>query len=106
LNWAENKSVPHFAAYRLAFRELGLSIELKSAVPLREWSKKNPELIAPGSTLLRKIGELAGYLPFAGEIESFWLEGRNRESESWREHREINMVMLAASLAPDGFLSI
>jgi hypothetical protein len=41
-----------------------------------------------------------------GEIEGFWLEGRNRESETWREHRDINMVMLATSLAPDGFLSI
>jgi len=103
---AGSTSRNHPADYRLAFRELGLSIGLKGAVQLRNWSKGNPELIAPGSTLLRKIGELAGYLPLAGEIEDFWLEGRNRESETWREHREINMVMLATSLAPDGFLSI
>jgi hypothetical protein len=104
--FAGSSSLSYPAAYRLAFRELGLSIGLKGAVPLREWSKKNPEFIAPGSTLPRKIGELAGYLPLAGEIERFWLEGRNRESGTWREHREINMVMLATSLAPDGFLSI
>jgi hypothetical protein len=56
--------------------------------------------------LQRKIAALKGYLPLAGEIEDFWLEGSNRETETWREHREINMVMLATSLAPDGFLSI
>ncbi|MGB9081611.1 MAG: hypothetical protein WCD00_09935 [Desulfuromonadaceae bacterium] len=104
--FAGSSSLSYPAAYRLAFRELGLSIGLKGAVPLREWSKKNPEFIVPGSTLPRKLGELAGYLPLAGEIERFWLEGRNRESGTWREHREINMVMLATSLAPDGFLSI
>jgi len=94
------------AAYRLAFRELGLSIGLKGAVLLRDWSLKKPHRSAAEGTLQRKIEALAGYLPLAGEIEGFWLEGRNRESETWREHREINMVMLATSLAPDEFLSI
>jgi hypothetical protein len=93
-------------AYRLAFRELGLSIGLKGVVLLRGWSERHPELIAPKSPLERKIESLTGYLPLAGEIEGFWLEGRNREAETWRDHREINMVMLATSLAPDGFLSI
>ena len=94
------------AAYRLAFRELGLSIGLKGVVPLRHWSDKNQELIVPKSPLQRKIKALSGYLSLAGEIEGFWLEGGNREAETWREHREINMVMLATSLAPDAFLSI
>ncbi len=94
------------APYRLAFRELGLSIGLKGVGPLRDWSEKNPELIARESHLRRKIEALTGYLWLAGEIESFWLEGSNREAGTWREHREINMVMLATSLAPDGFLSI
>ncbi|MBI2355291.1 MAG: hypothetical protein HYV06_09725 [Deltaproteobacteria bacterium] len=93
-------------AYRLAFRELGLSIGLKGVVPLREWSERNPKPIAAEGPLQRKIEALAGYLPLAGEIEGFWLEGRNRVVGTWREHREINMVMLATSLAPDGFLSI
>jgi hypothetical protein len=56
--------------------------------------------------LQRKIAALKGYLPLAGEIEDFWLEGSNREAETWREHREINMVMLATCLVPNGFLSI
>jgi hypothetical protein len=90
------------AAYRLAFRELGLAIGLKGVVPLRGWSEKN----LPESPLQLKIEALTGYLPLAGEIEGFWLERRNQEAETWRDHREINMVMLATSLAPEGFLSI
>jgi hypothetical protein len=39
-------------------------------------------------------------------IESFWLESGNRESESWNDHIDINRVMLATSLAPDGYLII
>jgi hypothetical protein len=89
------------AAYRLAFRELGLSIGLKGVGPLRGWAERNP-----GSPLQRQIEALTSYLPLAEGIEDFWLEGRNREAATWHEHREINMVMLATSLAPEGFLFI
>jgi hypothetical protein len=40
------------------------------------------------------------------KIEMFWLDGTNREANSWTEHRDINMVMLATSLAPDGYLAL
>lgn len=94
------------AAYRLAFRELGLSIGLKGVLPLQGWSEKNSKLFAPQSSLKRNIQALMEFLPMAGEIERFWLEGRNRAVVTWREHREINMVMFATSLAPNGFLSV
>jgi hypothetical protein len=94
------------AVYRLAFRELGLSIGLRGVARLRDWSEESLERVAPGSPLRRKIEALTRYLPLAGEIEGFWLEERNRETGTWREHREINMVMLATSHAPDGFLSV
>lgn len=94
------------AAYRLAFRELGLSIGLRGVVQLREWSRERAELIAPQSPLVRKIAALAAHLPLAGTIEGFWLRGNSRENETWREHREINLVMLATSLAPEGFLTV
>jgi hypothetical protein len=100
--FTEGSSLRIPAAYRLAFRELGLAIGLKGVVPLWEWAEKSGER----RPVQRKIAALKGYLPLAGEIEDFWLEGSNRETETWREHREINMVMLATSLAPDGFLSI
>jgi hypothetical protein len=41
----------------------------------------------------------------ADQIADFWLKGANQGSGSWIEHQDINMVMLATSLAPDGFLT-
>jgi len=104
--FAKGTSPAYPAEYRLAFRELGLAIGLKGVVPLRDWLEKNRKLIATESPLHRKIEALARYLPLAGEIEDFWLYGSNRGTGTWSEHRDINMVMLATSLAPDGFLSI
>jgi hypothetical protein len=37
-------------------------------------------------------------------IEEFWLGEENRRTSGWISHRDINMVMLATSLVPDGFL--
>jgi hypothetical protein len=38
-------------------------------------------------------------------IEKFWLDRKNQKASSWTEHRNINMVMLATRLAPDGYLT-
>jgi hypothetical protein len=46
------------------------------------------------------------YLPLCEGIEKFWLDPASRENETWKAHREINMVMLATSLAPDGYLAL
>jgi hypothetical protein len=46
------------------------------------------------------------YTPLRDVIETFWLDPANRQSGSWREHRDINMVMLVNSLAPDGYLTL
>jgi hypothetical protein len=94
------------AAYRLAFRELGLSIGLHAIRLLADEIERDPGLFTPVGNLIRDEKALMRYLPLADTIEQFWLEGRNREAETWKEHREINMVMLATSLAPAGFLEI
>jgi hypothetical protein len=39
-------------------------------------------------------------------IERFWMDDKNRGASTWTDHREINMVMLATSLAPGRFLAI
>jgi hypothetical protein len=39
-------------------------------------------------------------------IEEFWLDTDNRQSASWTDHLDINTVMLASSLMPDGFLCL
>ncbi len=88
------------AAYRLAFRELGLSIGLKAVDLLRVLPEANSDL----RFLRKRIEPLLRYLPLREQIETFWMEEDNRRSESWTAHREINTVMLATSLAPGGYL--
>jgi hypothetical protein len=92
------------ADYRLAFRELGLSIGLQAVERLWELMKENPAIFMKQRTLALRIEALRPYVPLAETVETFWTETRNRKTKTWPEHREINMVMLATSLAPDGFL--
>ena len=40
------------------------------------------------------------------QIESFWLEPENRRARTWTEHLDINEVMLATSLVPEGCLAL
>jgi len=91
------------AEHRLAFREFGISIGLSGAENLQKLITENPDLlheIKPVSEALR------AYMPLREKIERFWTDSKNQEAGTWTEHREINMVMLATSLAPDGFLMI
>ena len=53
-----------------------------------------------------RLERLMRYVPLLEMIEDFWLEPRNRESETWKEHEDINAVMLATSLAPEGYLAL
>jgi hypothetical protein len=46
------------------------------------------------------------FVPLGETIERFWMDEKNTATDSWTGHREINMVMLATSLAPEEFLSI
>ena len=94
------------AAYRLAFRELGLSIGLNAVERLERLSERKGTPFQGAEKLERLFASLAPYMPFGKMIETFWLEGTNQKSDAWKEHREINMVMLATSLAPDGFLTL
>jgi len=49
---------------------------------------------------------LLQYSPLAELIENFWLKPQRRRAASWVEHGDINTVMLATSLLPDGFLQV
>ena len=75
--------------------------------------EKIRELIEEKSGLLQKkdsldllLKTLSRYARLREIIEKFWLEGANRETDSWIAHHDINRVMLATSLAPDGFLEV
>ncbi|HII07522.1 MAG TPA: hypothetical protein HA349_09485 [Methanotrichaceae archaeon] len=94
------------AERRLAFRELGLSIGLSAVENLLTWIEENPCLFSRKSSLQRHVEDLVAYLPLREVIERFWMDGKNWEASTWIDHREINMVMLATSLAPTRFLAI
>lgn len=64
---------------RLAFRELGLAIGLAAAEPAS---------------------------PLRAAIEGHWMEPSNRGSDLYLDHADINDVMLATSLMPDGYLQL
>ncbi len=83
-----DRSITYPADYRLAFRELGLAIGLEAT---QKMDKKLAEAFA-------------NYLPVAEEIVAFWSDETNQKSTTWLEHEDINTVMLATALAPDGYL--
>lgn len=103
-----NGELRESSKYRLAFRELGLSIGLHAIDRMRnDIADKEVE----GSLSHLVVGEINSYLeklvqyiPLSEEIETFWEDPRHQSTTTWTEHIDINQVMLATSLAPDGFL--
>ncbi len=93
------------ANYRLAFRELGLSIGLHALERLRDLIDGKPGIF-DSEAVRKQVHDLLRHLPLAGRIEHFWLQPANMKSQTFTEHLDINTVMLATSLAPEGFLVI
>lgn len=94
------------ALHRLAFRELGLSIGLQAAARLESLAMRRPDRFRHEFRLDSLLEALDQYMPLHEQIEQFWLKPENREAASWTGHADINMVMLATSLAPEGFLDL
>jgi hypothetical protein len=92
--------------YRLAFRELGLSIGLAGTHNLAMLIEGNPGVFAGAGHLKENVRALASFTPLGNAIIEFWMDERSQTAVTWTAHREINMVMLATSLAPGGFLLI
>jgi hypothetical protein len=88
----------------LAFRELGLSIGLHAISLIQKTIDQHPENFSNVHDLHAKLSGLQRYLPLIDCIEGFWLEPMNQQSHSWTGHRDINNMMLATSLGPDGYL--
>jgi len=92
--------------YRLAFRELGLSIGLRAIEKMQMLIKEHPKNFANSKLLDSRLASFLEYLDISETIEKFWLEPKNQKSSTWREHLDINSVMLATSLAPEGYLML
>lgn len=90
------------ATHRLAFRELGLSIGLHAAERLEEgMDRRGMDDVLPDQFEI-----LRSYAPLGKRIEAFWSDPRNRSNPLWKEHEDIDSVMLATSLVPDGLLEL
>jgi hypothetical protein len=102
--YLKSKPMQLSADCRLAFRELGLSLGLHAVEKLQELISKKQDLFDEEQGLHSLIERLLQYVPLIQEIEGFWLEPPKRQTISWTEHLDINMVMLATTLAPEGYL--
>lgn len=87
------------AESRLAFRELGLAIGLHAL-------EHSAPPTGVGANVRAAIAHLAQYVPLAYRIDEYWSDPVPRRLASWAEHRDINDVMLATSLAPAGYLGL
>jgi hypothetical protein len=94
------------STYRLAFREFGLSIGLRAIETMEGLIEQSPGSFRRRGPLRSLLKGLSRHAGLRKVIETFWLEAANREAESWIGYRDINRVMLATSLAPDGFLRL
>ena len=88
------------AARRLAFRELGLAIGLAAVTRLRADPATHREALTPWLT------RLASFADLGERIVRFWSEPAHRTNDTWREHEDIDDVMLATALLPGGFLDL
>ncbi len=85
-------------AQRLAFRELGLGIGLQAIEPMY--------LRSLSASVVVRLDQLRIFERLRESIERSWLQPDLQQTRNWREHRDINAVMLATSLAPAAFLGI
>lgn len=104
--WLGGNPLQYPATRRLAFRELGLSIGLNALPIIRNcvsvWVNSRT-ILAEIVTVLRALERTR---PLAGLIRDFWLQTQSQSAASWQDHSDINTVMLATSLVPEGFLLI
>jgi hypothetical protein len=97
--FAHSSLLRRSANERLPFRELGLSIGIHGLQRINRWVTRDGELTAVCNRLLL-------YQPIAQQVEAFWADPRHRLCSTWMDHRDINTVMLATSLAPTSYLQL
>jgi hypothetical protein len=99
------RSDPHApASRRLAFRELGLAIGFAGLERMGRTVDAEPERFAHRSEIVALLGALGRHASVAAAIEAFWSAPEHRLGPTYLGHRDINDVMLATLLLPDGVL--
>lgn len=103
-SYAASHRLDRPAGHRLAFRELGLAIGIKAIGNIKSILELHPEPFKNPRQVLALVTALEDFAGLHGAIVNFWLPSPRREVRSWRDHADINNVMLATSLAPDGYI--
>jgi len=86
---------------RLAFRELGLAIGLRALEALLDSGVAAATGLDAGA-----LRWLERYEPIADAITQIWSSPDARALGTWRDHEDINDVMLATALAPDEYIRV
>jgi hypothetical protein len=87
------------ARERLAFRELGLAIGLRGLSLIHR-------MTSPVGNAAVSFSHLLNQLSLADQIEEFWVDPSHRHNAAWTDHADINSVMLATSLVPEGYFGV
>ena len=102
--YATSGELRQSAEYRLAFRELGLAVGLHAADLMRRTDYSETRHPSLSNKVRAQLQSLMQYSPLRDDIETFWRNPEHHRANTWTEHRDINEVMLATSLNPEGFL--
>ncbi|HHP7233590.1 MAG TPA: hypothetical protein ACFCUC_03085 [Desulfobacterales bacterium] len=105
-SYANSRSLQLPSEYRLAFRELGLGIGLTAAEMLQARVEEQPSAFEGNKRIDLHLKAIIHHLHLRENIETFWLEAKNQAAETWTGHIDINTVMLATSLVPEGYLKL
>jgi hypothetical protein len=81
------------ARYRLAFRELGLSIGLRAVERLQGLIEESPGLFKEKLPLNSRMERLRSYTQWGEKIEKFWLEEKRGQPDSWINPTTIHKVI-------------
>ena len=103
-HWAERSSMERPPEQRLAFRELGLVIGLQGIKRIGPEIFRNDSAFRQFSDIRNLFETLDRHHSKGEAILSFWLEPQHRQNSTWRQLQDINEVMLATALAPQGVL--
>lgn len=84
---------------RLAFRELGLAIGLQELALARAEIGRSPESFGGmAGALATHLDAVLRHFPLVDRVEGLWRTPAAQRASAWREHEDINAVMLARSL--------
>lgn len=101
---APGKRFYYPAQQRIAFREFGLATGLSAIAHIAHSLSSQRQNFRSPQRLFAIIDLLQEFSALQQTIVNFWLAPGNRAVRSWLDHADINNVMLATSLAPDGYL--